>query len=69
MTTPQPIAFPRFGDVAHLGHIELLTPKPDASLAFFTSVVGLHESGRAGDSVYLRGWGDGAGTARAAGCP
>ena len=36
----------RFGDVAHLGHLELLTPKPDASLAFFTSVVGLHESGR-----------------------
>ena len=54
MTTP----FPRFGDVAHLGHIELFTPKPEASLEFFTSVVGLHESGRAGDSVYLRGWGD-----------
>ena len=55
MTDP---AFPRFGDVAHLGHIELLTPKPDESLTFFTSVVGLHESGRSGDSVYLRGWGD-----------
>ena len=54
MTTP----FPRFGDVAHLGHIELFTPKAEASLAFFTSVVGLHESGRSGDSVYLRAWGD-----------
>ncbi len=52
------IPFPRFGDVAHLGHIELLTPKPEESLTFFTSVVGLHESGRSGDSVYLRGWGD-----------
>ena len=52
------IAFPRFGDIAHLGHIELFTPTPDASLAFFTSIVGLHESGRSGDSVYLRGWGD-----------
>jgi catechol 2,3-dioxygenase len=51
-------SFPRFGDVAHLGHIELLTPKPEASLTFFTSVVGLHESGRAQNSVYLRGWGD-----------
>jgi catechol 2,3-dioxygenase len=52
------LPFPRFGDVAHLGHVELFTPKPDESLAFFTSMVGLHESGRAGDSVYLRGWGD-----------
>ena len=49
---------PRFGDVAHIGHIELLTPRPDASLAFFTSVVGLHETARSGDSVYLRAWGD-----------
>ena len=55
MTDP---AFPLFGDVAHLGHVELFTPKPDESLAFFTSIVGLHESGRTGDSVYLRGWGD-----------
>jgi catechol 2,3-dioxygenase len=50
--------FPRFGDVAHFGHIELLTPRPDESLDFFTSVVGLHESGRSGASVYLRAWGD-----------
>lgn len=49
---------PRFGDVAHVGHIELLTPRPDESLAFFTSVVGLHETARSGDSVYLRAWGD-----------
>ena len=34
-----PVPAPRFGDIAHLGHIELLTPRPDASLAFFTSVV------------------------------
>jgi catechol 2,3-dioxygenase len=49
---------PAFGDIAHLGHIELLTPKLEASLAFFTGVMGLHESGREGDSVFLRGWGD-----------
>jgi len=49
---------PRFGDVAHLGHVELLTPTPNESLAFFTSVVGLHETARAGESVYLRAWGD-----------
>ena len=49
---------PVFGDIAHLGHIELLTPNFEASLAFFTGVVGLHESGREGDSVFLRAWGD-----------
>ncbi len=52
------VDFPRFGDVAHVGHVELFTPKLDESLAFFTSVVGLHETGRHGDSVYLRAWGD-----------
>ena len=44
--------------MAHLGHLELFTPRPDESLAFFTSVVGLHETTRCGDSVYLRAWGD-----------
>ena len=45
-------------DVAHLGHVELLTPKPDESLRFFRDVLGLTESGRHGESVYLRGWDD-----------
>lgn len=49
---------PQFGDIAHLGHIELLTPKFEESFAFFTGTIGLHESGRAGDSVFLRAWGD-----------
>jgi catechol 2,3-dioxygenase len=49
---------PRFRDVAHLGHIELLTPKLQESLEFFTKIVGLYESGRQGNSVYLRAWGD-----------
>ena len=53
-----PVSFPRFGDVAHLGHIELLTPRPEASLDFLTSVIGLHETARCGNSVYLRAWGD-----------
>ena len=42
------IPFPRFGDVAHVGHVELFTPQPEESLAFFTSVVGLHETGTVG---------------------
>jgi len=45
-------------DIAHLGHIELLTNKPEASLDFFTRVFGLFESGREGDSVYLRAFDD-----------
>jgi catechol 2,3-dioxygenase len=49
---------PRFRDLAHLGHIELLTPKPQESLDFFVNLIGLSESGRQGDSVFLRAWGD-----------
>ena len=45
-------------DVAHLGHVELLTPKPEESLKFFVDVMGMYESGRDGDSIYLRGWDD-----------
>jgi catechol 2,3-dioxygenase len=45
-------------DLAHLGHVELFTPKPDESLHFFVNVLGLTESGREGSSVYLRGWDD-----------
>ncbi|MBX9462252.1 MAG: catechol 2,3-dioxygenase [Aquamicrobium sp.] len=45
-------------DVAHLGHVELLTDRPEESLDFFVNVYGLTESGRDGDSVYLRAFDD-----------
>lgn len=45
-------------DVAHLGHVELLTDKPEQSLDFFVRIFGMTESGRDGDSVYLRGFDD-----------
>ena len=47
-------------DLAHLGHMELLTPKPDESLKFFVDVMGMTVSGRRrGEAqVYLRGWDD-----------
>jgi catechol 2,3-dioxygenase len=45
-------------DIAHLGHLELLTPKPDESLTFFVDVLGMTISGRKGESVFLRGWDD-----------
>lgn len=45
-------------DIAHLAHVELYTDRPELSLDFFVNVYGLTESGREGDSVYLRGWDD-----------
>lgn len=45
-------------DLAHLAHVELLTPKPAESLAFFVDVFGMTEAGREGQSVYLRGFDD-----------
>jgi catechol 2,3-dioxygenase len=45
-------------DLAHLGHVELLTPKPEESLRFFVDVLGMTETSREGNSVYLRGWDD-----------
>jgi catechol 2,3-dioxygenase-like lactoylglutathione lyase family enzyme len=32
-------------DLAHLGHLEILTPKPEESLRFFVDVMGMTESG------------------------
>jgi catechol 2,3-dioxygenase len=46
------------GDVAHIGHVELLTPRPEESLRFFEDVLGMTPEARDGQSVYLRGWGD-----------
>ena len=45
-------------DIAHLGHLELLTPRFAESANFFINVMGMTESGRARDSLYLRGWDD-----------
>jgi len=45
-------------DIAHLGHVELLTPKPEESLAFFRDIMGMTVSGVRGDSLFLRGWDD-----------
>jgi catechol 2,3-dioxygenase len=45
-------------DIAHLGHLELLTPKLEETTRFFIDVMGMYESGREGNSVFLRGWDD-----------
>lgn len=45
-------------DVAQLGHFELLTPRPDETLWFFTDIMGMHVTHREGQSAYLRGYGE-----------
>jgi catechol 2,3-dioxygenase len=50
---PEPIY-----DIAHLAHAEMLTPTLEDSVNFFVNIMGLTETTRQGDSVYLRGWDD-----------
>ncbi len=45
-------------DIAHLGSVELLTPRLDRSLWYFRDVLGMTVVHVAGGSVYLRGYGD-----------
>jgi catechol 2,3-dioxygenase len=45
-------------DVAHLGRLELLTPKPEKSLWYFRDLLGMEVVATEGDSVYLRAYGD-----------
>lgn len=45
-------------DVAHLGHVEILTNRFEDSLDFFTRIYGLKLSALEGDSAYLRAWDD-----------
>ncbi|TQS41088.1 VOC family protein [Cryptosporangium phraense] len=48
----------RVRDLAHVGSVELFTPTPDESRAFFVDLMGMSESGRRGESVYLHAWDD-----------
>ncbi|HEY8346791.1 MAG TPA: catechol 2,3-dioxygenase [Symbiobacteriaceae bacterium] len=45
-------------DVAQLAHVEIYTPKPDETLWFFKELLGLEETKREGQSVYLRAYED-----------
>ena len=45
-------------DVAHIAHVELLSPTPQESLDFFHDVLGMEIEATEGASVFLRGWGD-----------
>ncbi|SFD88038.1 VOC family protein [Roseivivax sediminis] len=46
------------GDIAHLGHVEMLTDRYEESLDFFTRVYGLKLTEEDGASAYLRAWDD-----------
>jgi catechol 2,3-dioxygenase len=45
-------------DLAHLSHVELLTPTPDESLHYFRELLGMEVAGMQGASIYLRCFGD-----------
>ncbi len=45
-------------DIAHLGRVELLTPKPEQSLLYFNELLGMEPVHFNDGSVYLRGYGD-----------
>jgi len=42
--------------LSQLAHVELLSPKPEETVAWMKKVFGLEETTRDGQSVYLRGW-------------
>ena len=44
--------------ISQLAHVEITSPRPEESVRWFTDVLGLQESGRDGQSVYLRAWGE-----------
>lgn len=49
---------PQGNDIAHLGAVELLTPKLEKSTWYFRDVLGMELVHAKGESMYLRGYGD-----------
>ena len=42
--------------LSQLAHVELVSPKPQETVDWMVNVLGLEETAREGQSVYLRGW-------------
>src|SRR3954467_8035463 len=42
--------------LSQLAHVELVSPKPQETVDWLVNVLGLEETAREGQSVYLRGW-------------
>ena len=57
MSTPSDQSEPIF-DVAEFSSFELFSPDVDRTLWFFKDLLGMIETERSGDSVFLRGWHD-----------
>jgi catechol 2,3-dioxygenase len=49
---------PRIRDIAHLGSVELFTPRLAETTDFFVRLMALDEVARHGNSVYLHAWDD-----------
>ncbi|MDM5196710.1 catechol 2,3-dioxygenase [Fictibacillus enclensis] len=45
-------------DIAQLAHVEIYSPKPEETLWFFKELLGMEETTREGQSVYLRAYED-----------
>lgn len=45
-------------EIAQLAHVEIFTPKPNETLWFFKELLGMQETTRQGQSVYLRAYQD-----------
>jgi catechol 2,3-dioxygenase len=52
------VSDPSRRDVAHIGHVELLTPELGPSAWFFREVLGMEEAAHTDSSLFLRGFGD-----------
>lgn len=57
MSAPDDQREPIF-DVAEFSSFELFSPDVDGTLWFFRDLLGMIETGRSGDSVFLRAWHD-----------
>jgi catechol 2,3-dioxygenase len=52
------IAIERSLDVAELGHVEILSPKPEESVRYFEQMLGMEVAATQGQSTYLRAYED-----------
>jgi len=48
----------RVRDLAHVGSVEIRTPTPAQSAAFFVDLLGMTQAAQRGDSAYLHAWDD-----------
>jgi len=58
MREPKPLQPEPMFDVAHLAAVELLSPKREQSVAFFTDLLGMYNVASDDRSTYLRGYED-----------